>query len=1194
MASPALIIGLGGTGVKVLTQVKQDLLATHGGVMPPEVQLLAFDTERESDVQAGVAQVQTASSGAASVVKLSEREYVWIGGNIRPYTEDVARGKHPHVGSWLQAGYYLETLPDTLFFLERGAGMLRQFGRLAIFSDVQRGEGLSKIYQMIWQALTRVQKAVGAKTIDVMLVSSVAGGTGAGMFVDIAYLVRQIAELKLSAGVTLRGFLVMPEAFQTIPGGVTRDMRARAYAAMRENKRFMVKFDWEVGYPMYYHGTNVVAEGRDVWQGRIKNKLFDFLYYIDGRRAKNDLSSQPLDLGIAPTITDTIVAALDEEGGRAFSRHQVNLRDTDTAKKEPTAAYSTLGTYSFVLPLYYILEGFSHRLALEALDVFLGADSRDKDGIPIRLAPDQNIEAGPGKPGAAEARIFLGVQTVTSNQDPTVGVENTALPQDVVRVTERYTVNNRAELVNELAGRDTRTWSAAYTPFGAAVEPVRLRVEAIIKQEVKEVVPPSNKVPREKPEDGVRRIEEGVKNYKAQHLGAEKQDGRRDGGDYRKALEEYHKIHVERFRNLLNLYVANILNGSSTENFRDSRGGKLGFVIDFLDGVSKELDLFLDLMRQARELRESRGTRRDAMRNAQALLEEMKRQATSIIPGRATGAQEKYLEAEQRVINALRLETLELMVISTVTAMRDYVQDARAKTVRWASTLAIGQNSLYADLLNGSKQVQVNRMAEERVPVRQLVPSADPNSPYYDPEYETQLYHEYAVRRSDKINELLRDLVWQVSTAQAGNRIEFSLGLAVIEHQEGKEKRNIMAGDVRKQNIELILNRAREAFVEAWQRESVLKYLKSKFAPNDKGGLGERLFENSGVLLELVQGQAASPVPSNYLRVAYGTESDDEDYLFKLKYDVAGRSNIADDKFAQLVKSADRFKLTLIYSLDLIPVQSMKSFQEAEGDYLHWRGTGPVAGRGRDILHLFPAEVNSVKAEERAMTELEHEARMFDDKVVIQLEDIERFRLFANCYAFGLIDIQSEEEMGTRKSYVRLSLPEEKTNDPTKPVRPAMEIRLTKSGDTNLLTALGTFNYVQADVRTELSRAIDYDRVRRTVQNVRREKAQEVLNAGLTITPEMQTALEGKSEEKQKRIKTFLAEQQYIAERREALTAGQVNDEYTLPGGQKTEGMVDRLRHPDRQKRDLYTALYLALADEINSLREAIKSELQR
>jgi len=540
-----LIIGLGGTGVKVLTLVKRDLMATHQGEVPKEVQLLAFDTEIESNVQAGVATAATAF-GAAGAVKLEKErgEYVWIGGNVRDYVRDVARGKFPHVSSWLQAAWYLDRLPDALFFLEAGAGMLRQFGRLAIFYDVLKGAGLSRIYRMTKQAIERVQKARRAETIHVMLVSSVAGGTGAGMFVDMAYLVRQIARQELRVPVALRGFLVMPEAFGTIPSGVTPEMRARAYAAMRENKRFMVAPDWEDGYPMYYHGTERRGDGDDIWQGAAKSKLFDFLYHIDGRRPKNRLDTAPLEYGIAPTVADVIAAFLDEEGGRVFEQHKINLNkavEQAALNVNSTPFYGTVGTYAYVLPMYHIVEDFAHRLALEVLEELMGLrdgrEDRDRDGVPIRLPPDRNAEAGEGRPGRDDALAFLDRDVFRSMQDSDVEVQPTPLIREVGRVAGQAVPETVEQVRGELTGRDLDTWMHFFEPLYAEVEATRREVQAVLQRRVEDVVLTSDKL-REKPVDGLRRIEENVKSYKAQHLGAEREGGRREGGDFRRALDK--------------------------------------------------------------------------------------------------------------------------------------------------------------------------------------------------------------------------------------------------------------------------------------------------------------------------------------------------------------------------------------------------------------------------------------------------------------------------------------------------------------------------------------------------------------------------------------------------------------------------------------------------------------------------------
>lgn len=253
MYRPALVIGLGGTGVLALRHLKASLKSSQDGQLPPQVRLVALDTvkeEKDAALTSGETQI------AALRTDLEPGEYYWIGGDVYEFVRQVDRGDQPHISSWFQAKSYLEVLPRASFTLERGAGQLRQFGRLAIFKDVSAPAN-SSIRSLLNRAINDIRRTGHFETIDVFLVASVAGGTGAGMFTDIAYLVRQIAKEEHSLAIRLRGFLVLPEAFSAIPGGIKDSMRARAFACMRENKRFMVDFDYAYGYPMYYHSSGI-------------------------------------------------------------------------------------------------------------------------------------------------------------------------------------------------------------------------------------------------------------------------------------------------------------------------------------------------------------------------------------------------------------------------------------------------------------------------------------------------------------------------------------------------------------------------------------------------------------------------------------------------------------------------------------------------------------------------------------------------------------------------------------------------------------------------------------------------------------------------------------------------------------------------------------------------------------------------
>src|SRR5690606_29152949 len=133
----------------------------------------------------------------------------------------------------------------------------------------------STIYGTIQAALVKVKRNNPTlKSLQVFIVGSLAGGTGAGMFIDTAHLVREIAtqdNLDLKGKMSIRGYLVLPDAFsRTVDQALLRSMYARAYAGMRESRRFTVSFDHAQGYPMYYHA----GSGHPLWHGAIKGKLF--------------------------------------------------------------------------------------------------------------------------------------------------------------------------------------------------------------------------------------------------------------------------------------------------------------------------------------------------------------------------------------------------------------------------------------------------------------------------------------------------------------------------------------------------------------------------------------------------------------------------------------------------------------------------------------------------------------------------------------------------------------------------------------------------------------------------------------------------------------------------------------------------------------------------------------------------------
>lgn len=1172
MYRPALVIGLGGTGVLTLRHLKAQLLASKERSLPPQVKLIALDTvkdEKQSAQTSGEIQI------AALRTELEPGEYYWVGGDVYEFVRQIDKDKekvkdkqeYPHIGSWFQSRVYLESLPRASFTLERGAGQLRQFGRLAVFYDVS-APARSSIYSLLNRALNDIRKTGFFQTIDVFLVSSVAGGTGAGMFVDIAYLVRQIAQLDHQLAVRLRGFLVLPEAFSAIPGGVKPAMRARAYACMRENKRFMVDFQYGHGYPMYYHAS---GQG-GIWRSAISTKLFDFLYHVDGQSQRNPLTNVLPEYGVTAAISDAIAAMLDKarEGEEdVYDRHTSNVitqasqMGRNVGDERTTSFDSAVGSFSLVLPMHHITEWLAHRLALEALDTLLSPRKKDEDGYPIALTEDGNAEF-PGVRGRDTAARFLQtgeVQSLRSGER----VASTPFFQEVARVALSYRPQDTT-IVKELSSREGRDWEIHLDPPGTTSEVVaiRQRVQQELSSRLMDEVPSNQR--GESAGSALDRILRGVEAYKGYHLGREDmRTGQRVGGQYRLALEEYVRVQLERFRLLLQVECENILNGGQNPDDPASvhRGGKLGYLLDWLDGLEELLGRFLKAMNEAREMREGRGEKQAAVSAAHSGRQELEAKPGGIFGGRR---RKEYLDAEQELIDVEKMLVIEDLVRGLVDSMLGHTRQLHESAQSWAAVLGVGYDSLYGRLLRGERQIRDAIKAEQRVPIREFV---------WDQGYLDQLYEKYARELRSGVDDYLALYSWRYEGQRTG--VKETYGFRPLIQASEDETQNRLGLENQERNLKLVLTPARQIFADAWEQESILKYLMSRRF-TDPNALADHLAAKTDVLLSA---KGKSVVPANYLHVAHGTDPSERGYLDAVRRHLENLTE-ARGKLNDVVNSADRFALRLVHSLDLIPLEGVDSYRGAEADY--WTQADEVEdsrgirGRlGRETLHLFPAEVNAARLETRIPGRLRMQHRALHNDIVLQLEDMDRFRLFVRCQAFDLVRRDRHEGAGGGyENFWCLNLPPEETGSVRGP-EPALKVYLTRpaAGEPDIVEAMKVWNYQRRDVRPDINLAIPYDRARRAVQAVRdlviselQKKEEDVDELAIRERVDMLPRAE------RDRFKRLWLERRYLQEQQDELM-GTIKGEKTIGGKQEK---------PTPLEQDAAIAMFMVLEDDIESL----------
>ncbi|MBO0697202.1 MAG: protein kinase [Zavarzinella sp.] len=178
---PALIIGVGGTALAVLTALRRLLLDRFRRPTLPHLRWMFVDTD------------ETAAASAVSPnnpAALSQDEVLLT--RLKRPTHYLTRDGLPSVESWLPAGE-LYRMPRTA-----STDGVRGFGRLALCDHYQ------VVCQRIRAALEpflrpdaveetqRLTSLALRSTLPrVYVVTSLSGGTGSGMFLDLTYLVRR-------------------------------------------------------------------------------------------------------------------------------------------------------------------------------------------------------------------------------------------------------------------------------------------------------------------------------------------------------------------------------------------------------------------------------------------------------------------------------------------------------------------------------------------------------------------------------------------------------------------------------------------------------------------------------------------------------------------------------------------------------------------------------------------------------------------------------------------------------------------------------------------------------------------------------------------------------------------------------------------------------------------------------------------
>lgn len=270
-----LVIGLGGTGKKMLLELKRKLkrIGIRDTAKEPNVKLLAIDFD---EFEASLA---AQSDGHEEIVTLANEEKCYMNARrIKTRMQGMFDDKESRefYERWFPKP---QTGKISYGMQMAGAAQWRPLGRVGFFewSEAIHSTIREKFFELV-EYDESLQDVYRDEDVVIYIASSLAGGTGSGTFLDTAYFVRQIAP-----HCPVYGLFLLANVFRRYDAERGR-IYANTYGALKELNEFMIN---DRPFRVLYPGGEIV----NFEKGNLPP--FDSVFVYDSILGDTDRTSRP-------------------------------------------------------------------------------------------------------------------------------------------------------------------------------------------------------------------------------------------------------------------------------------------------------------------------------------------------------------------------------------------------------------------------------------------------------------------------------------------------------------------------------------------------------------------------------------------------------------------------------------------------------------------------------------------------------------------------------------------------------------------------------------------------------------------------------------------------------------------------------------------------------------------------------------